>query len=126
MGYLKDSLVLINSNGEEIDIDILLNKYKDDEKRVLANDEIGIVLYTADLDIYTLDVTPNGDLVPKKINQIKKSRFGTSIIRLQIGAKVASYTADTIFRVKKDDYVIKIRADKIKKGMILESGEKVY
>lgn len=50
MGYLKDSLVLINSNGEELDIDILLNKYKDDEKRVLVNDEIGIVLYVLDLN----------------------------------------------------------------------------
>ncbi len=126
MGFLKDSLVLRNSNGEEIDIDILLNKYKNDTKRVLINDEIGVVLYTADLDIFTLDVTPSGYLVPKKVNQIKRTRFGTSIIRLQIGSKVASYTADTIFRVKKDDYIIKIRADKIKKGMVLESGEKVY
>lgn len=126
MGLLKENLFLINSNGEEIDIDKLFNSYSDDSDRVLANDEIGTIIYTADLDIFSLVVTSNGHLIPKKVNQLSRSRFSTSIIRLQIGGKIASYSSDTIFYIKKDDYVIKVRADKLKKGMILSTGEKVY
>ena len=126
MGLLKENLLLINSNGKEIDIDELFNSYSDESDRVLANDEIGTIIYTADLDVFSLEVTSNGQLIPKKVNQLSKCRFGTSIIRLQIGGKIVSYSSDTIFHVKKDDYVIKVRADKLKKGMVLSTGEKVY
>jgi len=126
MGSLKENLLLINSNGEELDIDEFFKSFSDDSDRVLTNDEIGTVIYTADLDIYSLEVTSNGQLIPKKVNQLSRSRFSTSIIRLQIGGKIASYSSDTIFHVKKDDYVIKVRADKLQKGMILSTGEKVY
>jgi hypothetical protein len=126
MGLLKENLFLINSKGDEIDIDDLFNQFNDDSDRVLANDEIGIILYTADLDLFTLDVTSSGGVIPKKVNQISRSRFGTSMVRLQIGGKISSYSADTIFHVQKDDYVIKVRADKMEKGMILSTGEKVY
>lgn len=125
MGLLKENLFLINSNGEAIDIDKLFNNYCDSD-RVLANDEIGTIIYTADLDIFSIEITSNGHLIPKKVNQLSRSRFSTSIIRLQIGGKIASFSSDTIFYVKKDDYVIKVRADKLKKGMILSTGEKVY
>lgn len=126
MGLLKENLLLINSNGKEIDIDELFNSYSDESDRVLANDEIGTIIYTADLDVFLLEVTSNGHLIPKKVNQLSRCRFGTSIIRLQIGGKIASYSSDTIFYVKKDDYVIKVRADKLKKGMVLSTEEKVY
>lgn len=126
MGLLKDNLFFINSKGEEFDVDELFECYEDDSERVLVNDEIGTILYTADLDFFSLDVTFDGQLIPKKVNQISRCRFGTPVIRLQIGGKIASYSADTIFYIKKDDYVIKIRADKLKKGMILSTGEKVY
>lgn len=126
MGLLKENLLLINSNGKEIDIDELFNSYSDESDRVLANDEIGTIIYTADLDVFSLEITSNGQLIPKKVNQLSRCRFGTSIIRLQIGGKIASYSSDTIFHVKKDDYVIKVRADKLKKGMVLSTGEKVY
>ena len=126
MGLLKENLLLINSNGKEIDIDELFNSYSDESDRVLANDEIGTIIYTADLDVFSLEVTSNGQLIPKKVNQLSKCRFGTSIIRLQIGGKIVTYSSDTIFHVKKDDYVIKVRADKLKKGMVLSTGEKVY
>jgi len=126
MGLLKENLFLINSNGEGIDIDKLFNSYSDESVRVLANDEIGTIIYTADLDIFSLEVTSTGHLIPKKVNQLSRSRFSTSILRLQIGGKIASYSSDTIFYIKKDDYIIKVRADKLKKGMILSTGEKVY
>ncbi|RXK01268.1 hypothetical protein CRU98_02135 [Arcobacter sp. CECT 8986] len=126
MGLPKENLLLISSNGKEIDIDELFNRYSDDSDRVLANDEIGTIIYTADLDVFSLEVTSNGQLFPKKVNQLSRSRFGTSIIRLQIGGKIASYSSDTIFHIKKDDYVYKVRADKLKKGMVLSTGDKVY
>lgn len=126
MGLLKENLFFINSKGEEFDVDKLFESFEDDSERVLANDEVGTILYTADLDIFSLDVTSDGRLVPKKVNQIRRSRFGSPIIRIQIGGKIASYSADTIFYIKKDEYDIKIRADKLKKGMILSTGEKVY
>ena len=126
MGLLKENLFIINSNGKEIDIDELFNSFDDDSDRVLVNDEIGTILYTADLDIFSLEVTSNGQPIPKKVNQLSRSRFSTPMIRLQIGGKIASYSSDTIFYVKKDDYIIKMRADNLKKGMILSTGEKVY
>lgn len=126
MGLLQENLYLISSLGKEIDINELFKSYDDDSDRVLANDEIGTILYTADLDIFSLDITSNGQLVPKKVNQISRSRFGTSIVRLQIGGKISSYSSDTVFHIKKDDFVIKVRADKLKNGMILSTGEKVY
>ena len=126
MGLLKENLSLINNNGKELDIDELFKSFGDDSERVLANDEIGTIIYTADLDIFSLEVTSNGQLIPKKVNQLSRCRFGTSTIRIQIGGKIASYSSDTIFHVKKDDYVIKVRADKLQKGMILSTGEKVY
>jgi len=126
MGLLKENLFLFKSNGQKIDIDKLFNSYSDDSDRVLANDEIGTIIYIADLYIYSIEVTSNGHLIPKKVNQLSRSRFSTSILRLQIGGKIASYSSDTIFYIKKDDYIIKVRADKLKKGMILSTGEKVY
>jgi len=126
MGLLKENLFFINGSGEEFDVDELFSNYADDSDRVLANDEIGTILHTADLDIFSLEITSNGELIPKKVNQIRRSRFGTAMIRLQIGGKIASYSSDTIFHIKKDDYIIKIRADKLVKGMILSTGEKVY
>lgn len=126
MGVLKQNLLLINSNGDEINIDELFNIHSDDSDRVLANDEIGTIIYTADLEIFSLEITSSGHLIPKKVNQLSRCRFGTSIIRLQIGGKIASYSADTIFYVKKDDFLIKVRADKLTKGMVLSTGEKIY
>ena len=127
MQFLKRKMLqLLKKTHPEIDIDELFNSYSDESDRVLANDEIGTIIYTADLDVFSLEVTSNGQLIPKKVNQLSRCRFGTSIIRLQIGDKIASYSSDTIFHVKKDDYVIKVRADKLKKGMVLSTGEKVY
>jgi len=101
MGLLKGNLFFINSKGEEIDVDKLFEKFEDDHERVLVNDEVGTIIYTADLDIFSIDVTFDGRLVPKKVNQIRRSRFGSPIIRIQIGGKIASYSADTIFYIKK-------------------------
>ncbi len=116
----------MNSKGERIDIDDLVNSLSDDDPRVLVNDEIGKVVYLADLNLYQLQPLPDGNYLAQKITEMSSPRFGTNLVRHQIGDKVLSVTSDTIFLVRKDEHIVKIRAEKLKKGMILATGEKVF
>ena len=114
----KESIIITNDKGED--------ELRKDSKRILVDDEIGIVIYTADLNYYSARPQMNGLIEYSKINQIAKPRFSTPLIRRQIGNVVSSVSSDTVFLVKVDNFIKKIRADKLKKGMILISGEKVY
>jgi len=122
----KEHIYIVDVNGERVDQDVLMDSFKDDDPRVLVNDEIGKVVYLADLDYYYVTPLPNGDQIRQKITQLGSSRFGTNLVRHQIGGKVISTTGDSVFHVKNGDHFIKVRAEKLKAGMILESGEKVH
>lgn len=126
MAIPREQIIVMNSKGERIDIEDLVNSFSDDDPRVLVSDEIGKVVYLADLDLYQLQPLPDGNYLAHKITEMSSPRFGTDLVRRQIGDKVLSVTSDTIFLVKKDEHIVKIRAEKLKKGMILATGEKVF
>lgn len=86
----------------------------------------GKFLYIGDLDYYSLKPLPDGQFIAQKLKEIRSSRFSTKLIRRQIGGTVLSLTADTIFLVRKDDHIIKVRAEDLEIGMVLINGEKVY
>lgn len=125
---------LLDSHGGEIDLEKFVEDHRKDEKRVLADDEIGLVLYVGDLDVFTVSALADPETgVPhpigtylKKVSQISQVRFPAPSVRHQIGSVVASFSADTPFLVAEDGRIRKVRADDLSKGMILASGEKVF
>ena len=125
MGSPKEQLIIGDSKGNRIDIDILIEDLRNEQNRILVDDEIGIVIYVGDLELYSLKPLPDGNYLAQKLLQVRRSRYATSLLRKQIGGTVLSVTSDTVFLIQEDDYVKKIRADKLKIGMVLVSGEKV-
>jgi hypothetical protein len=121
-----EQLIFVYSDGTPIQLDLLIEELKKDEKRVLADDEIGLVLYVGDLDIYQLKPTNGGEFLAQPVTQISRPRFHTRILRKQIGSTVLSVTEDAVFIVRDRQLLKKVRAEKLKPGMVLATGEKVY
>jgi len=127
--------MLINSNSERVDIDELVERCRSNPNRILADDEIGIVVYVGDLDIHSVsglghpetgDPPPNsGGHWAQKVNEISVSRFGSSV-RHQIGSVVKSLYGDSVFIIRESDSLRKVRAEDLEGGMVLNPGEKVY
>jgi hypothetical protein len=126
MSIPKEQINIIDSGGMSVDIDRLIDELSTDDKRVLVNDEFGIIIYVADLKLFSKKYLEDGTILVEKLFQIKRIRFGTKIVRHQIGASVYSMTADTVFIIREVDYNRKIRADSLEPGMILNTGEKVF
>jgi len=121
-----EQLILVYSDGTPVQLDRLIEKLRKDEKRVLADDEIGLVLYVGDLDVYQLKPTDSGEFLAQPVTQISRPRFHTRILRRQIGPTVLSVTEDAVFVVRDGQLLKKVRAEKLKPGMVLATGEKVY
>ena len=121
-----EQLIFVYSDGTPIQLDLLIEELKKDEKRVLADDEIGLVLYVGDLDIYQLKPTDGGEFLAQPVTQISRPRFHTRILRKQIGSTVLSVTEDAVFIVRDGQLLKKVRAEKLEPGMVLATGEKVY
>jgi hypothetical protein len=126
MAVPAEQLILVNSTGQQLDIDTLVEQLRTQPHRVLADDEIGIVLYVGDLGIYSLKPTDSGAFLAQPVTEISRPRFSTPVLRKQIGATVLSVTADAVFVIRDSNTLKKIRADKLEVGMVLASGEKVY
>ena len=126
MSSLPDQFWLIDKDGNKISINEIFEQYGNDQKRILADDEIGKCLYVGDLEYYSVTQLPNKQYFYQKLKEVRLSRFNKGLIRHQIGATVLSVTLDTVFLIKKDNHIIKLRAEDLKKGMILVTGEKVY
>lgn len=132
---MSDRPVLTNSKRERIDIDELIKKCRADPNRVLADDEVGLVVYVGDLDIYTvsgLGHPETGDPPPdmrghwvQKVNEVSIDRFGNSV-RRQIGSVVKTLSADSVFVIQDGDKLLKVKAKDLKPGMVLRTGEKVF
>lgn len=127
--------MLLNSRHESINIDELIETCRASLERILADDEIGLVAYVGDLDIFTVtglghpvDGTPSplpdGRWV-QKVNEVSIVRFGKQI-RRQIGSVVKTVDADSIFVIMDGSSLRKVKAGDLKPGMILKTGEKVY
>lgn len=122
-----EQVLLVDRDGQPIQVDFLIARFqKEEPHRMLADDEIGLVVYVGDLDIYRLSPTSDGEILAERVTEISRARFSTEIMRKQIGAIVISVTADTVFVIRDGDGYKKVRAENLKPNMILATGEKVY
>jgi|SRR5665213_965874 len=126
MAIPAEQLILVDSAGLTIEVDVFVEQYRKEPNRILADDEVGLILYVGDLGIYSLKPTDNGEFLAQLVTEISRPRFSTRVLRKQIGATVLSVTADAIFIVKEGTVLKKMRAEKLEPGMVLASGEKVY
>ena len=126
MGVPTEQLIVVTSGGNRVDIDALVEELRSQSTRVLADDEIGIVIYVGDLGLYSLKAVASGGFVSSALTELSRPRFAPKLVRHQIGATVFSMTADTVFVVQEGETIRKVRAEKLQKGMRLATGEKVY
>ena len=124
MALPAEQLMLVDSDGRPVEVDSLIEQLR--EERVLADDEVGVVVYVGDLGIYSLKPTESGAFLAQPVTEISRPRFSTRVLRKQIGATVLSVTADAVFVVRDGHTLKKVRAEKLEPGMILASGDKVY
>jgi hypothetical protein len=126
MAIPAEQLMLVDSDGQIVEIDSFIEQLRGEPNRVLADDEVGLVLYVGDLGIYSLKPTDSGAFLAQPVTEISRPRFSTRVLRKQIGATVLSVTADAVFVGKDGSALKKVRAEKLEAGMFLASGEKVY
>ena len=126
MPIAGEQFILTDSKGTRVQLGDFVEKLRKDEKRVLADDEVGLVLYVGDLGIYQWKPIHSGEFLAQPVTQISQPRFHTRILRKQIGAIVLSVTEDAIFIITDGNSLRKIRAEKLKPGMVVATGEKVY
>ena len=126
MALPAEQLMLVDSAGRPVEVDGLIEQLRGEPQRVLADDEVGVVVYVGDLGIYSLKPTESGAFLAQPVTEISLPRFSTRVLRKQIGATVLSVTADAVFVVRDGNALKKVRAEKLEPGMILASGEKVY
>ena len=126
MALPAEQLMLVDSAGRPVEVDALIEQLRGEPQRVLADDEVGVVVYVGDLGIYSLKPTESGAFLAQPVTEISRPRFSTRVLRRQIGATVLSVTADAVFVVRDGNALKKVRAEKLEPGMILASGEKVY
>lgn len=126
MAIPAEQIILVYSDGHPVDIDALVERLRSETERVLADDEVGLVVYVGDLGIYSLKPTDSGEFLAQPVSEISRPRFSTRVLRKQIGTTVLSVTADAVFVVRDGSTLKKVRAEKLEPGMVLASGEKVY
>jgi hypothetical protein len=122
----KEQLLLVDSNGTQIEVDELIEKLRGDEARVLADDEVGLIIYVGDLEYYDLSPIETGEFLARPVTQVSRPRFPANILRKQIGARVFSVTEDAVFVICEGSSLRKVRAGNLEPGMVLASGEKVF
>jgi hypothetical protein len=132
---MSDKPILVNAKRERVDIDHLIERHRSDPNRILVDDEVGLVMYVGDLDIYAVTglghpetgdppTDPSGYWA-QKVNEVSVVRFGTSV-RRQIGSVVKSLSGDSVFVIRDGDALRKVKAIDLKPGMVLRTGEKVF
>lgn len=126
MAIPNEQLIIVDASGKQVELDELMTCYGADDDRVLIDDEIGKVMYIGDLNLYTLKPMADGRFLAQRLTEISRPRFPTRLIRRQIGSVVQSVTADTVFLVRQANNIRKVRAEDLKKGMVLANGEKVF
>jgi cytochrome P450 len=126
MGIPAEQLILADSEGRPVEVDALVERLRGEPQRILADDEVGVVIYVGDLGIYSLKPTESGAFLAQPVTEISRPRFSTRVLRKQIGATVLSVTADAVFVIRDGNTLKKVRAEKLEPGMVLASGDKVY
>src|SRR5687767_14617157 len=100
MGFPTEQAMFVNSDGQPIEINALVEQLCGQPERVLADDEVGLVIYVGGLGIYNLTPTDSGEFLAHLVTEISRPRFSTRVLRKQIGATVLSVTADAVFVVQ--------------------------
>ena len=126
MAVPAEQLILVDAQGQRLDVDALVERLRRERQRILADDEVGLVLYVGDLNLYSMKPTESGEFLATPVTEISRPRFSGRMLRKQIGATVMSVTADAVFVVRDGNALKKVRAEKLEPGMVLASGEKVY
>lgn len=126
MAIPEEQIILVDSEGKRVELDALVERLRREPERILADDEVGLVLYIGGLGIYNLKPIDSGEFLAQPVTEISRPRFSTRVLRKQIGATVLSVTSDAIFVVRDGNTLKKIRAEKLEPDMVLASGEKVY
>jgi hypothetical protein len=126
VGSPAEQILLINGKGESLDVDDLVDELRMQPERVLVDDEVGVVIFVGDLEIFTLAPTDTGEFLAQPVKEISRARFSTRMLRKQIGPTVLSVTADAVFVVRDGNTLRKVRAEKLEPGMVLATGHKVY
>jgi len=126
MAIPAEQVMLVDSNGAAVEIDAFVERLRGEPNRILADDEVGLVLYVGDLGVYSLKPTDSGAFLAQPVTELSRPRFSARVLRKQIGATVLSVTADAVFVVRDENVLTKVRAEKLEAGMVLASGEKVY
>lgn len=126
MAIPAEQLMLVDSDGQPVEVDALVERLRVEPQRTLADDEVGVVVYVGDLGIYSLKPTETGAFLAQPVTEISRPRFSTRVLRKQIGATVLSVTADAVFVVRDGNALKKVRAENLEPGMILANGDKVY
>ncbi len=126
MAIPTEQIILVDNEGRPVEVDTLVEDLRSEQKRILADDEIGLVLYVGDLGIYNLMPTDSGEFLAQLVTEISRPRFSTRVLRKQIGATVLSVTADAVFVIRDGRAFKKVRAENLEPDMVLASGDKVY
>lgn len=126
MAIPAEQIILVYSDGQPVEVDTLIERLRGEPKRILADDEVGLIFYVGGLGIYSLKPTEGGEFLAQPVTEISRPRFSSRVLRKQIGATVLSVTADAVFVVRDGSTLKKVRAEKLEPGMVLASGEKVY
>ena len=126
MGSPTEQIILIDSDGKRVEIDVLVERLRGEPERICGAIEVGLVLYVGGLGFYNLKPTDSGEFLAQQVTEISRPRFSTRVLRKQIGATVLSVTTDAIFVVREGNALKKVRAEKLEPGMVLATGEKVY
>ena len=126
MGVPAEQVIVVDSKGQRVDLDVLVERLRAERQRVLVDDAVGLVVYVGGLGLYSLKPTENGDYMAQPMTEIHRPRFSMRVLRKQIGATVLSVTADAVFVVREARTLKKVRAENLEPGMVLASGEKVF
>ncbi|QXG81154.1 hypothetical protein [Rhodospirillum rubrum] len=126
MSVPPSQFILVDGSGRTIDPEELHTSLSGDEWRSIVNDEVGSIIYTGDLDIFSAEPLESGHYLLKKVLEVQVTRFGKKTIRKQIGAKVFSVTEDAVFVVREESGLRKVYAKNLLPGSILVTGEKVF
>lgn len=126
MAIPEEQIILVDSEGNRVEIDALVERLRGEPERILADDEVGLVLYIGGLGVYNLKPLDSGEFLAQPVTEISRPRFSTRVLRKQIGSTVLSVTSDAIFVIRDGKTLKKVRAEKLEPGMVLATGEKVY
>jgi hypothetical protein len=127
MAMPSEQVLMVDGDGEQIDVTKFMERLRREEpERILADDEVGLVVHVGGLNVYSLEPTDGGEYLAKPVTEISCPRFSTPILRKQIGPTVLSVTTDAVFVIRDGGILRKVRAENLEVGMVLASGEKVF